>query len=288
MNDWEETSVKIQHVGMKRRLEEGDTFDDVDEANEEDISTPPPWIEKDDETDKWEKQREAAIKKMRENMTYQFVMLLSGFTNEKMSKYWTRTETASGKKGSTSKESAECSVDVPDNYNCGSSGDQKKYHDRYVNTSWADGMIYLTPLVYGHMEEALTALTQKFSHLKDAKLEHFIESPRIRTLFARLVAMCIRISDVLSGKKYHLNSTYKRVHMERQRLMMVFRHIKLVRGESTWEDIQNGRDPEMKLMFQKDIQTPRYASIDTKYDSMYRLKLNNELIELNKRRKFLN
>lgn len=285
MNDWEETSVKIQHVGMKRRLEEGDTFDHVAEADER---PPPPWIDEDNETKEWEEKREIAIKKMRENMTYQFVMLLSGFTNEKMSKYWTRNETASGKKGATNKESAECSVDVPDNYNCGSSGDQKKYHDWYVNTSWADGMIYLTPLVYGHMEEALTALTQKFNHLKDAKLEHFIESPRIRTLFARLVAMCIRISDVLSGKKYHLNSTYKRVHMERNRLMMVFRHVKLIRGESRWEDFTKGIEPEMKLVFQKDLQTPQYASVDTKYDSMYKLKLNNELIELNKRRKFLN
>lgn len=284
MNDWEERSVKIQHVGMKRRLEEGDTYDHVAEADER---PPPPWIEEDKETMNWEQKRETAIRKMRENMTYQFVMLLSGFTNEKMSKYWTRTETASGKKGAINKESAECSVDVPENYNCGSTGDQKKYHDWYVNTSWADGMIYLTPMVFGHMEEALTALTQKYSHLREAKLEQFIESPRIRTLFARLVAMCIRISDVLSGKKYHLNSTYKRVHLERQRLMMVFRHIRLIRQKLTWEDIQNGNEPKTVLVFEKDIQNPRYAGVSS-YDVMHNIKLNNELLEMNKRKKFLN
>lgn len=284
MNDWEERSVKIQHVGMKRRLEEGDTFDHVAEADER---PPPPWIDEDQDTKNWEEKRETAIKKMRENMTYQFVMLLSGFTNEKMSKYWTRTETASGKKGAINKEFAECSVDVPENYNCGSNNDQKKYHDWYVNTSWADGMIYLTPMVFGHMEEALTALTQKYIHLKEAKLEHFIESPRIRTLFARLVAMCIRISDVLSGKKYHLNSTYKRVHLERQRLMSVFRHIRLVRKKMTWDDITKGNEPQTVLVFEKDIQNPMYAGT-TNHDIMYNIRLNNELLEMNKRKKYLN
>jgi len=54
-------------------------------------------------------------------------------------------------------------------------------------------------MVYGHIEEAFTAITQKYSHFEDAKLEMFIESPRVRTMFARVVTMCIRISDVLSG-----------------------------------------------------------------------------------------
>ena len=283
MNDWEESSVKIQHVGMKHRLTEADTFDHVEEAAER---PPPPWIDEDIETQKWESKREEAIKKMRQDLTYQFVMLLSGFTNEKMSKYWTRNETASGKRGTIRGEGAECSVDVPDNYNCGSDGDQKKYHDWYVNTSWADGMIYLTPMVYGHMEEAFTALTQRFEHLRTAKLENFIESPRIRSIFARLVAMCIRISDVLSGKKYHLNSTYKRIHMERQRIMNVFRHVRLRTKEMSWEDVQKGLEAEQVLVFEKDESNPMYASVDTKWDSAQALRLKNELLELNKRKKF--
>lgn len=284
MDGWEESSVKIQHLGMKKRLTEGDTFDDVKEASER---PPPPWIEEDKETQKWEIKREEAIKKMRQDMTYQFVMLLSGFTNEKMSKYWTRNEGASGRKrGAT--DSAGCSVDVPDNYDCQSKGDQKVYHDWYVNTSWADGMIYLTPMVYGHMEEALTALTQKFHHLEEARLEHFIESPRVRTLFARLVAMCIRISDLLSGKKYHLNSTYRRVNMERQRLMNVFKHIKLVKKKMSWEDAKKGKEPEHVLIYEKQESNPNYASVDTKWDMANALKLNSQLLQLNKRRKYLN
>ena len=284
MDGWEESSVKIQHLGMKQRLTEGDTFDDVKEASER---PPPPWINEDGETQKWELKREEAIRKMREDMTYQFVMLLSGFTNEKMSKYWTRNEGASGRKKGTT-DTAECSVDVPDNYDCRSKGDQKLYHDWYVNTSWADGLIYLTPMVYGHMEEALTALTQKFLHLRAAKLENFIESPRIRTLFARLVAMCIRISDLLSGKKYHLQATYRRVNMERQRLMNVFKHIKLVKKEMSWEDAKKGIEPENILIFEKVESNPVYATVDTEWDMANALKLSSGVLQLNKRRKYLN
>ena len=147
---------------MKQRLTEGDTYDDLTEAADR---PPPPWINEDVVTKQWEGRRENAIKAMREQMTYQFVMLLSGFTNEKMSKYWSRKENASGKK------MAQCNINTDEDYDCGSTTDAKKYHDWYINTSWADGMIYLTPMVYGHMEEALTALTQRFDHLRNAKLE---------------------------------------------------------------------------------------------------------------------
>lgn len=279
MDGWEESSVKINHMGMKQRLTEGDTYDDLTEAADR---PPPPWINEDEDTKQWEQSRENAIKKMREQMTYQFVMLLSGFTNEKMSKYWSRKENASGKK------SAQCDINTEEDYDCGTKSDSKTYHDWYINTSWADGMIYLTPMVYGHMEEALTALTQRFDHLRNAKLEHFIESPRIRTLFARLVALCIRISDVLSGKKYHLDSTYRRIHMERQRLMNVFKHVKLVKENPSWEDVQNGNEAEAKLIFEKDQKTTKYASVDTRWDVADSLKLKNELMQLNKRKKYLN
>ena len=279
MDGWEESSVKINHMGMKQRLTEGDTYDDISAAAER---PPPPWIDKDSDTEEWEKSRQNAIKEMRAQKTYQFVMLLSGFTNEKMSKYWSRKENASGKK------MAQCNINADDNYDCGSTTDAKKYHDWYINTSWADGMIYLTPMVYGHMEEALTALTQRFDHLRNAKLEHFIESPRVRTLFARLVAMCIRISDVLSGKKYHLDSTYRRIHMERQRLMNVFKHIKLIEQAQSWDDIHNEKEPEARLIFEKGETNPRYASVDTRWDVADSLKLKNELLQLNKRKKYLN
>jgi len=265
--DWEESSVKIDHATS---LKEGDTYDENKNISLE-IPPNPPWIPENAETLTWEESRESQIQKMRDDPTYKFVMLLSGFTNEKISKYWTRNESASKR----AQENPTCGLE-PEACNVNGQRDTeaKRYHDWYVNTSWATGMIYLTPMVFAHMEETLTALTQKFEHLRRARMEHFIVSPRVRSLFARLVAMCIRITDVLSGKKYHLNSTYRRVHMERQRLMNVFKRIHLVKKQLTMTEIQQLEEEWMRyeLQFRDQYYTP---------SPMRGLALSNELARLN-------
>ena len=306
MNDWEESSAKIKHIGMKRALNEGDTYDKVERTGNNN-RIPPPWIRRDANTEGWEKTREGEITNMRKNKTYQFIMLLSGFTNEKMSKYWTRSESSNKQQAGpmyTGMESMvtpiveeddvksevpkpevtpvmEMSADEQPVEEIGSrstgmkavtKAEAKQYHQWYINTPWADGLVYLTPMVYGHIEEAFMALTQKFEHLQDVPLQAFIESPRIRSLFARVVAMCIRISDVLSGKKYHLESTYRRVNMERQRLMNTFKHVQYV---------------ENQLIFLKSDRNPRYASVASKWDIAQRLKLKDEVLNINKKKRFL-
>lgn len=267
--DWEESSVKIDHATS---LREGDTYDENEEIS---LQQPPnpPWVTHNQETLDWEEQREEQIKTMRDNPTYKFVMLLSGFTNEKISKYWTRKESTG-----RIQDNPTCGLEAE--MACSVNNNAKKYHDWYISTSWANGMTYLTPMVFAHMEETLTALTQKFEHLRRARLEHFIESPRVRSLFARLVAMCIRITDVLSGKKYHLDSTYRRVHMERQRLMNAFKRIHLVKKQVTMSDIQQmaERNEEWRryeLQFREDTdpQLPMYK--------LRGLALSNELVRLN-------
>lgn len=266
---WEESSVKIDHATS---LKEGDTYDE-NEAISLEIPPNPPWIPDNAETLAWEQDRESQIQTMRKDPTYKFVMLLSGFTNEKISKYWTRNESASKR----AQENPTCGLEPEAcNVNGNANREAKKYHDWYVNTSWADGMIYLTPMVFAHMEETLTALTQKFEHLRMARLEHFIESPRVRSLFARLVAMCIRITDVLSGKKYHLDSTYRRVHMERQRLMNTFKRIHLVKKDLTMTEIQElaNRNEQWRLyvlQFKNESDT----------SSLRGYGLSNELVRLN-------
>ena len=105
-----------------------------------------------------------------------------------------------------------------------------KLHNWYQNNDFACPSVYLTPMAYSHIEEAMTALTQRYHHLEDAKLEHFINAPKIRCLFARLVAMCIRMSDVLSGKQYQLDANYRRINYERTRLMTTFKNVQL-RGD---------------------------------------------------------
>lgn len=101
------------------------------------------------------------------------------------------------------------------------------FHNWYVSTSWADGKLHLSPMVYAHLEEAHSMLQLKWRHLNNVPLYVFVESDQMRTYFARLVAFNMRISDVLSGKRYHSNATYPRINNERARLLNVFRHVKV-------------------------------------------------------------
>mgnify|MGYP000863191461 CR=1 FL=1 len=100
-----------------------------------------------------------------------------------------------------------------------------EFHNWYVNTSWADGRIHLSPTLYAHIEEAYTVLRMRWKHLKEVDLSYFIESPTVRAYFARLVGFCIRTSDTLSGKRYHLQANYRRVNFEKAKLSNIFRHV---------------------------------------------------------------
>ena len=66
-------------------------------------------------------------------------------------------------------------------------------------------------------------------HLKKVPLSLFIESPDVRSYFARLVAWCMRTSDCLSGKRFHLQSTYSRVNHEKIKLLNIFRHVRRIK-----------------------------------------------------------
>lgn len=267
----------------------------------------------------YEKVREDSIENMRNNKVYQFCMLLSGFTNERMDKYWiTPSEkgsiplivssdgeevnytdvvikdiadmgTTDGKKYSVHfiaankemwisesdlkrlagvyfprrmfgevslQEGDKLKVDVNklmhsgsgktmeavsmnapsmqpltrDNYGMDESINSRpeiggRFHNWYVSTSWADGKLHLSPMVYAHLEESHNMIIFKWNHLFHVPLHVFVESVHLRTYFARLVAFNMRASDVLSGKRYHSNATYPRINSERARLLNVFRHV---------------------------------------------------------------
>jgi len=100
------------------------------------------------------------------------------------------------------------------------------FHRWYINTSWADGKLHLSPMVYAHLEEAHNMIRFKWTHLRDVALDLLVKSDDIRSYFARLVAYNIRTSDVLSGQRYHLNSTYPRINHEKAKLLNVFRHVR--------------------------------------------------------------
>ena len=226
----------------------------------------PPWLrgslEGEDlkELSEFETANEKRVRQMMKDKTYQFVCLLAGFTNQDMHQFWNADEmeatqggvrdpdgtisfkqemymTTSGRRatGNLQNNDGDSLVSGSDDEDVDNEDQLKKanmmkLHNWYQNNDFACPSVYLTPMAYSHIEEAMTALTQRYHHLEDAKLEHFINAPKIRCLFARLVAMCIRMSDVLSGKQYQLDANYRRINYERTRLMTTFKNVQL-RGD---------------------------------------------------------
>lgn len=163
----------------------------------------------------YEKIREASLESMRKNGVYQFCMLLAGFNNTKMSKYWiTPSESELQSRAHRARETARPFDD-----------NDEEFHRWYTETAWADGMIHLSPSIYAHLEEAYMMVTKKWRHLQDVPMNLFIVSPDVRSYFARIVSWNMRTSDVLSGQRYHLNSTYRRINMEKAKLLNLFRHV---------------------------------------------------------------
>ena len=86
-------------------------------------------------------------------------------------------------------------------------------------TPWAIGKIYLQPSIYAHMQEAHIAITKKWKKFQHLTLEDWLNSEEHSFFFSKLVALCIKTSDILSGKKYGLDKMYMRINLEKRRVM---------------------------------------------------------------------
>lgn len=86
-------------------------------------------------------------------------------------------------------------------------------------TPWAIGKIYLQPCIFAHMQEAHIAITRKYKKFQHLALEDWLGSEEHSYFFSKLVALCIKTSDVLSGKKYGLDKMYMRINLEKRRIM---------------------------------------------------------------------
>lgn len=162
--------------------------------------------------------------KMQQNKTYQFVMLLASYTNEKVEKFFDPHDSKSVHTRMLGASGNGVSINRTNTPNL--DGATQSLTKWYHNIEWADGLVHLTPMIYGHIEEAYTVIKQKWGHLRHVSLHKFTDSLDVRSMFARLVAMGIRTSDVLSGRRYHLQSTYSRVNMEKMRLINYWHHVK--------------------------------------------------------------
>ena len=108
----------------------------------------------------------------------------------------------------------------------------------YNKTTWARLHHYYAPVLYGHMREIASVLKNTHPQLKlrDATMEQALpwligkngdaDSDQRSFLFAKCVALAIRGSQVLSGKRYGLNSTFVRIKSLRRLAMHAWKSVK--------------------------------------------------------------
>ena len=66
------------------------------------------------------------------------------------------------------------------------------------------------------------AISTKYKKYEQVELIDILESEKHSFFFSKLVALCIRTSAILSGKKYGLDKMYMRLNMEKRRIMYSF------------------------------------------------------------------
>tara|TARA_B100000519_G_C14018503_1_gene332223 strand:- start:215 stop:685 length:471 start_codon:yes stop_codon:yes gene_type:complete len=93
--------------------------------------------------------------------------------------------------------------------------------------------------IYGHMEEAHLAITGKWAHMADITIKELILEQKHTTMYARLVALCARMSSLLSDERYSMNRTYLRLNFERRRVLNYWRYEHIPRRQSGIKMLRN-------------------------------------------------
>jgi hypothetical protein len=254
-NEWNEVDISFddsfaEKTSAIHELSLGETVEVIPTIRTEPINEPtnqekhkaevnekrPPWVESEDSdaTLNWAIKREENLQNLRGNKAYQFIMLVCSYTDQPIERYWTNISTNSHEHIA----GAMSGVNTVGNLQggvctsvagAGKSEDPIKKAVRtfewYIDSPWVTGILYLTPAVYGHIEEAYIAITNLNPRLQNCTLGMFTESRRTRSMFAKVVAMCIRKSNVLAQKRYSLDGTYRRINIELRKLMFFFKNV---------------------------------------------------------------
>jgi hypothetical protein len=136
---------------------------------------------------------------IRKDPGYKFLMLVSAFSNRKLGKLV--SSTGSGDTGNIDNIVA---VVV------------QKDTKHWMQEPEISGVIYLAPFVYGHIKEAQQILNTR------TPLKMLVENSRYKTLFARLVAIRMCLSNVLSEKP-GFNDSYLRLHQQQTMVLKALR-----------------------------------------------------------------
>jgi len=137
--------------------------------------------------------------KIREDPGYKFLMLVSAFSNRKLGKLV--SSTGSGDTGNIDNIVA---VVV------------QKDTKHWMQEPEISGVIYLAPFVYGHIKEAQQIFNTR------TPLKMLVENTKYKTLFARLVAIRMCLSDILTERP-GFNDSYLRLHQQQTMVLKALR-----------------------------------------------------------------
>ena len=85
-----------------------------------------------------------------------------------------------------------------------------------------------------HIDDTHLALTSRFKHLESVPKEFFMTDPKVKTAFAKLVALSIRTTECVSGSIAQLDKMYLRINLEKKKLMHWFEKYKYKEEDENW------------------------------------------------------
>ena len=150
---------------------------------------------------------------IRQDPGYKFLMMVSAFSARRLGKLVSSTG-----KGSTQDIDNICAVVAkPDKH--------------WMQEPEISGIVYLSPIVYGHIKEAQTIVGNGFLQVS---LKTLVEKPAYATLFARLVAIRMALSTILTFSRQDIRDrTFQRLHQEQS---AVLRQLRCVGPKSTYAE----------------------------------------------------
>lgn len=181
------------------------------------------------------KNDEAQIRALR-NPWYNFVVRVAGFSNEDVSKLWkdigNDRNRDSQPLANTPSLSTYSQIDAAaggkSEENERELGEYLKNRQYFLQSVEVRGYIFLTPICYSHVGEAVSLL-ENMCHTK-INADKMIQSEH-STYFARLVSLRIQMTRFLSGRYYSLSSNYDRLRTQQGMLVRYFKS-KLGSGSS--------------------------------------------------------
>ncbi len=164
---------------------------------------PPNYPPIDKKTREWEHRHEAYKQQLRNDPSYQFLMKVAAFANIKLENMWNTPSEEPGR-SAVSTGGGLGDITNPNSDPLDTTNTEQAFQHKWTTIPEVSGLVYLNPTIFGHLHEAYEMVGPT---LPMEKLMVSVGG----TLFARLVAIRIKMSAFLSGLNYNLDRNYQRL-----------------------------------------------------------------------------